>query len=301
MHRHGKSDSPLLPTKLPNKAGLPATEVVEGRGLTNENMRQQNTSRTQSREQDVPSALERVRQAAVRNKVERFSALLHHVTLQRLKDAFLNIKRNAAPGVDGVTWEHYESDLDRNIEELHSRVRRGAYRAKPSRRAYIPKTDGRQRPLGIAALEDKIVQRAVTEVLNAIYEADFLDFSHGFRPGRRAHVALDALAVGIRFKKISWLLDADVQDYFGSISHDWMVKFLEHRITDTRVLRLIQKWLKAGVIENGKWSVSDEGSPQGASISPLLKYLPPLCSGSLGTTVEETFCAWRRDRRSMGR
>ena len=270
MHGHGKSDSPILPMKPPNKTGSPVAEVVEGRGLTKENMGQQNTSRTQPPDQDVPSALDRVRQAAVRNKKERFSALLHHVTHQRLKDAFLNIKRNATAGVDGVTWEHYEADLDRNIEDLHRRVQQGAYRAKPSRRAYIPKPDGRQRPLGIAALEDKVIQRAVTEVLNAIYEADFLDFSHGFRPGRRAHVALDALAIGIRFKKISWVLDADVQDYFGSISHDWMVKFLEDRIADARVLRLIQKWLKAGVIENGKWSASDEGSPQGASISPLL-------------------------------
>jgi RNA-directed DNA polymerase len=270
MYGHGKSDSSILPTKPPNKAGTPATEVVEGRGLTKENTHQQNTSRTQRPDQDVPSALERVRQAAIRNKEERFSALLHHVTPQRLKDAFRNIKKNAAAGVDGVTWEHYESDLERNIQDLHSRVQRGAYRAKPSRRAYIPKPDGRQRPLGIAALEDKIVQRAVTEVLNAVYEVDFLDFSHGFRPGRRAHVALDALAVGIRFKKICWVLDADVQDYFGSISHDWMVKFLAHRIADKRMLRLIKKWLKAGVIENGEWSASDEGSPQGASISPLL-------------------------------
>jgi len=164
----------------------------------------------------VPSALERVRQAAIRNKGERFSALLHHVTVERLKDAFRKIKRNATPGVDGVTWKHYEADLDRNIEDLHSRVQRGAYRAKPSHRAYILKPDGWQRPLGIAALEDKIVQRAVTEVLNAIYETDFLGFSYGFRPGRRAHVALDALAIGIRFRKISWILDADIRGYFGA-------------------------------------------------------------------------------------
>ena len=180
MNGHGKSDSSVVPTRPPNNAGSPAAEGVEGRGLTKENAPQQNTRRTQSREQRVPSALERVRQVALRNKGERFSALLHHVTVERLREAFLNLKRNATPGVDGVTWEHYEADLERNIEDLHSRVRRGAYRAKPSRRAYIPKPDGRQRPLGIAELEDKIVQRAVTEVLNAIYEADFLGFSYGF-------------------------------------------------------------------------------------------------------------------------
>ncbi|MEB2363795.1 MAG: group II intron reverse transcriptase/maturase [Bryobacterales bacterium] len=270
MYRYGKSDSSILPTKPSNKAGTLAAEVVEGRGLTRENVHQQNTRRTQSREVCVPSALERVRQAAIRNKGERFSALLHHVTADRLRDAFYNLRRNATPGVDGVRWEHYEADLDRNIEDLHARVQRGAYRAKPSRRAYIPKPDGRQRPLGIAAVEDKVVQRAVTEVLNAIYEADFLGFSYGFRPGRRAHVALDALAVGIRFRKISWILDADIRGYFDAISHDWMEKFLAHRIADRRMLNLVRKWLKAGVLENGKWTTSELGTPQGSSISPLL-------------------------------
>ena len=269
MYGPGKSDNPIIPTKLPNKAGRPVAEVVKERGLTKENADQQNTCRTQGRE-SVPSALERIREAAIRNKGQRFNALFHHVTEERLKQAFLKIKRNAVPGTDGVTWEQYGADLDRNVKDLHARLRRGAYRAKPSRRAYIPKADGRQRPLGIAALEDKIVQRAVTEVLNAIYEVDFLGFSYGFRPGRRAHVALDALAVGIRLKKISWILDADIRGYFDSINHDWMVKFLEHRIADKRVLRLIKKWLKAGVIENGEWKASEEGSPQGSSISPLL-------------------------------
>jgi group II intron reverse transcriptase/maturase len=244
--------------------------VAEGRELTKENELQQNTRRTQSRERCVPSALERVRQAANRNKGERFSALLHHVTVERLREAFQQIQRNAAPGVDGVTWEHYEADLDRNIRGLHWWVQHGAYRAKPSRRAYIPKPDGRQRPLGIAALEDKIVQRAVTEVLNAIYETDFLGFSYGFRPGRRAHVALDALAIGIRFRKISWILDADIRGYFDAISHNWIQRFLEHRLADRRMLHLIRKWLKAGVLENGKWTASEEGTPQGASVSPLL-------------------------------
>ena len=269
MIEQGKSDNSIVPVKLPNEAGWPAEEAAEGRGLTKVNARQQNTRRTQSRE-SVPNALERIRRAAIRNRKQRFNALLHHVTEERLKEAFQKIKRNASPGTDGVTWDQYEADLDRNIKDLHQRLGRGAYRAKPSRRAYIPKADGRQRPLGIAALEDKVVQRAVTEVLNAIYEADFLGFSYGFRPGRRAHVALDALAVGIRFKKISWILDADIRGYFDSINHDWMVKFLEHRIADKRVLCLIKKWLKAGVIENGEWKASEEGSPQGSSISPLL-------------------------------
>jgi group II intron reverse transcriptase/maturase len=214
--------------------------------------------------------LDRVRQAAIRNRRERFSALFHHLTVERLWEAFFKIKKNAAPGADGVTWEQYERDLEANLRDLHARLHKGAYRARPSRRAYIPKADGRQRPLGIAALEDKIVQRAAAEVLNAIYEVDFLGFSYGFRPARRAHQALDALAVGIRFKKISWILDADIRGYFDSINHDWLMRFLEHRIADRRMLRLIRKWLKAGVIEDGERSASDVGSPQGASISPLL-------------------------------
>jgi group II intron reverse transcriptase/maturase len=197
------------------------------------------------------------------------------------------------PGVDGVTWEHYEADLNRNIEDLHARVQRGAYRAKPSRRAYIPKPDGRQRPLGIAALEDKIVQRAVTEVLNAIYEMDFLGFSYGFRPGRRAHVALDALAIGIRFRKISWILDADIRGYFDAVSHSWMQRFLEHRIADPRMLKLIRKWLKAGVLENGKWTASEEGTPQGSSVSPLLANI------YLHYVLDLWAHAWRR-RRARG-
>jgi RNA-directed DNA polymerase len=269
MNRQGKSDNPIVPAKMPNKAGRPAAEVEEGRGLTKENAIQLNMFRTQGRE-SMRNALERIRKAAIKNKEQRFNALFHHVTEERLKQALPKIKRNAAPGTDGVTWEQYETDLGRNIQDLHARLQRGAYRAKPSRRAYIPKADGRQRPLGIAALEDKIIQRAVTEVLNAIYEVDFLGFSYGFRPGRRAHVALDALAIGIRYKKISWILDADIRGYFDAINHDWMVKFLEHRIADKRVLRLIKKWLKAGVIENGEWKASEEGSPQGSSISPLL-------------------------------
>ena len=269
MHGIEESDRPIVPAKSPNKTGQPVAEAAEGRGLVKENTDQQNTLRTQRRE-GVPSALDRVRQAAQRNKAERFSALFHHVTPERLREAFMSIKKKAAPGIDGVTWVQYERDLDSNIADLHARLHRGAYHVKPSRRAYIPKADGRLRPLGIAALEDKIVQRVVAEALNSIYEVDFLGFSYGFRPGRRAHEALDALAVGIRQKKISWILDADIRGYFDAIDHTWMMKFLEHRIADRRVLRLIRKWLKAGVVEEGKWTESTVGSPQGASLSPLL-------------------------------
>jgi RNA-directed DNA polymerase len=270
MHGHGKSDSSIVPTKLPNKAVKAAAEAMEGRGLTKENTDQQNTTRTQRRTLSVHSALDRVRQRAIYDKKERFSALLHHVTINRLRDAFQAISRNAAPGVDGIVWEHYAANLEHNLERLHAQVHRGAYRAKPSRRVYIPKSDGRQRPLGIAALEDKIVQRATTEVLNAIYEADFLGLSYGFRPGRQAHTALDFLAFGIRSKKISWILDADVRSYFDRINHEWMLKFLGHRIADKRILALVRKWLKAGVLEQGQWAASEEGTPQGSSISPLL-------------------------------
>lgn len=269
MHGCEESDRPVVPAKSSNKTGKPEAEVMEGSGLVKENSGQQNTRRTQCRG-SVYNALDRVRIAARRNKAERFSALFHHVTPERLWAAFFDIKKRAAPGVDGVTWEQYERDLDRNIANLHSRLHRGAYRAKPSRRVYIPKSDGRQRPLGIAALEDKIAQRCMAEVLSAIYETDFLGFSYGFRPGRKAHEALDALVVGIKTKKIDWILDADIRGYFDAINHNWMMKFLEHRVADKRMLRLIQKWLKAGVVEDGKWTESQVGSPQGASLSPLL-------------------------------
>jgi RNA-directed DNA polymerase len=273
MNGHGKSDRSIVPAKSPNKscgAARGEAEAAEGRGLAKGNADQQNTPRTQSRTGSVSSALDRVREAALKDKGTKFTALLHHVTPERLRKAFLGIRKDASVGVDGVTWQQYEANLEENIRDLHGRLQRGAYRAKPSRRAYIPKADGRKRPLGIAALEDKVVQRAVTEVLNAIYEVDFLGFSYGFRPGRGQHGALDALAVAIRFKKVSWVLDADVRGFFDTISHEWMLKFLEHRIADRRVLRLIQKWLKAGVLEDGKLKAIDEGTPQGSSISPLL-------------------------------
>jgi group II intron reverse transcriptase/maturase len=211
-----------------------------------------------------------VRQAARQDKDVRFTALLHHVDVDRLRAAYQAIKPKAAPGVDGVTWGEYGLDLEQNLRDLHARVHRGAYRAKPSRRVFIPKPDGRLRSLGVAALEDKILQRAVVEVLNAVYEQDFLGFSYGFRPGRSPHHALDALATGILRKKVSWVLDADLRDFFSTLDHQWLERFLEHRIADRRVLRLIQKWLAAGVIENGTWTEFDQGVPQGASASPLL-------------------------------
>jgi RNA-directed DNA polymerase len=269
MYDQGKSDRPVVPTKPPNNAGQPAAEVVEGRGLAKGNTDEQNAPRTQSRT-SAPSALDRVREAATRNKGMRFTALLHHVDVDRLRTAFRALKKDAAPGVDGMTWQQYAEHLEENLRDLHRRLHRGAYRARPSRRAFIPKADGRQRPLGIASLEDKIVQRATVEVLNAIYETDFLGFSYGFRSGRSQHHALDALSAGIVRKKVNWVLDADIRGFFDAIDHGWLVKFVEHRVGDRRVLRLIQKWLTAGVMENGKWTESEEGSPQGATVSPLL-------------------------------
>ena len=266
---HGKSDSPVVPAMPPNKAAGAAAEAAEERGLAEGNA--DGPTRPGHRAgPGVPSGLDRVREVARRDKDARFTALLHHVSLERLVMAYWDLSPKAAPGVDGVTWEDYGQDLEGNLRDLHDRVHSGRYRARPSRRAYIPKADGRLRPLGIAALEDKIVQRAVVEVLNAVYEADFLGFSYGFRPGRSPHDALDALAVGIWRKKVNWVLDADIRDFFTSLDQGWLVKFLEHRIADKRVLRLIGKWLGAGVIENGTWSETPEGSPQGASVSPLL-------------------------------
>ncbi len=242
---------------------------MEQRAGTKGNTGQPRTRRTQSRS-SVSPGLERVRQAARHRKKERFTALLHHVTVDLLRGAFYALKRKAAAGVDGLRWADYEADLEDNLQDLHARVQRGAYRALPVRRRYIPKPDGKQRPLGIAALEDKIVQRAVVMVLNAIYEEDFLGFSYGFRPKRNQHQALDALVVGICKTPVNWILDADIRSFFDSVSQDWLVRFLEHRIGDERIIRLVRKWLKAGVLEDGEWSVSEEGTPQGAVVSPLL-------------------------------
>jgi len=243
---------------------------MEGSGLAKGNLVQQNASRTPSRE-DALSALGRVRQAAEKDKQLRFTALLHHIyNLDTLRTAYHSLKKEAAPGVDGETWRHYGETLEDNLQDLTHRLKRGAYRAKPVRRVYIPKTDGRQRPLGVTALEDKIVQRAAVEVLNAIYETDFLDFSYGFRPGRSQHQALDALYTGLLTRRVNWVLDLDIKSFFDGISHEWLVKFIEHRIADRRVVRLIQKWLNAGVLEDGKRTHVEEGTPQGGSASPLL-------------------------------
>ena len=268
MNDCGKSDSRVVPAKLANKAGQPVAELVEERRLAKGNTGQQNASRTQGRDSGASSALERVRRVARQDREARLTALLHHVTLDRLRAAYWALSPRAAAGVDGVTWGAYGQDLEGHLRDLHDRVHRGAYRAKPSRRVYIPKADGRSRPLGIASLEDKILQRAVAEVLNAVYEVDFLGFSYGFRPGRGPHDALDALAVAIEKRKVNWILDADIRGFYDAIDHGWMRKFVEHRIADKRVLRLIQKWLNAGVIEDGAWSASEEGAPQGATVTP---------------------------------
>ena len=269
MHRSEKSDSAIRAMKPANKAGPTAAERGEQRAGTKGNTSQPHTRRTQSRGY-VSQGLDRVRHAARQRKKERFTALLHHVTVDLLRDAFLALKRYAAPGVDGVTWQDYQAGLDGNLLDLHARVHRGAYRALPVRRRFIPKPGGKQRPLGIAALEDKILQRAVVTVLNAIYEADFLGFSYGFRPGRSQHDALDALSVAICDTPVNWILDADIRGFFDSVSHEWLVRFLEHRIGDERVIRLVRKWLTAGVLEDGAWSGSETGTPQGAVASPLL-------------------------------
>jgi RNA-directed DNA polymerase len=278
MNEHGKSDGPAVPVKSPNNAGQPVTEGAEGRGLAKGNPPQQNASRT-PRRVDAHSALERVRQAARRDKKMRFTALLHHVyQLDALRAAYFSLKKEAAPGVDGETWRHYGEALEEHLQDLSERLKRGAYRAKPVRRVYIPKADGRQRPLGVTALEDKIAQRATVDVLNAIYETDFLGFSHGFRPGRSQHNALDALYTGLLTKKVNWVLDVDIRGFFDTIDHGWLVTFVEHRIADQRVVRLIQKWLNAGVLEEGKRTRAEEGTPQGGSASPLLANLYLHCA-----------------------
>jgi len=233
------------------------------------NADQQSTHRTQSRVR-VTQALDRVREAARRRKKGQFTALLHHIDGGTLRTAFYALKRKAAPGVDGMTWHDYEADLEPRIEDLQRRVHRGAYRPQPSRRTYIPKADGKQRPLAIAALEDKIVQGATVMALNAIYEGDFCGFSYGFRPGRGPHDALDALSTAIKIRKVNWILDADIQNFFGAVSQSWLVRFLEHRVGDKRIIRLIQKWLKAGILEDGIVTVDDRGTGQGSVISPLL-------------------------------
>ena len=285
MNGHGQSDGSVVPANPPNKAA--AAEAGEERERTKGNTAGE-TRPGRSAGPGVSSELGRVRQVAQKDKEARFTALLHHVSLERLVMAYWDLSPKAAPGVDGVTWESYGQDLVANLRDLHERVQQGRYRASPSRRVYIPKADGRQRPLGIATLEDKIVQRAVVEVLNAVYEADFRGFSYGFRPRRGPHRALDALATGITTRRVNWVLDADIRDFFGKLDRNWLMRFLRHRIADERVLRLIGKWLAAGVIEDGTWAETDRGSPQGASVSPLPGRVPALRPGPVGRLVEET-------------
>lgn len=277
MHVTGESHSSIVLKKPANKGMVPKpAESVEGRGLTKENTEQLLLDRTQSRETDGEPwgarsrGLLGVREAARKDRRLRFTNLLHHITKELLCDSFFELKKQATPGIDGERWREYAMDLERRIRDLHGRIHRGAYRAKPSKRSYIPKSDGTMRPLGIAALEDKIVQQAARTVLESIYEQDFLGFSYGFRPGRSSHQALDALYVGITKRKVNWIIDADIRGFFDNISHDWLMKFLEHRIADRRMLRLVKKWLRAGVSEDGEWSPTTVGTPQGAVISPLL-------------------------------
>src|ERR1700736_5296070 len=269
MSAREKSDLPEVAEKRANKVASAAAELVERRGGAKENAELQSTVRTQSRAA-VSQAQSRIRETVIRNRRAKLTALLHHLTVDVLRASFFGLKNWPAPGVDEMTWTEYAKGLEENLADLRSRVQTGAYRALPSRRTYIPKPDGRQRPLGIAALEDKIVQAAVVAILTPIYEAEFLGFSYGFRPGRGQHDALDALAYGINARKINWILDADISRFFDTLSREWLIRFVEHRIGDRRIIRLIQKWLKAGVLEDGRLIETTEGTPQGSVASPLL-------------------------------
>lgn len=270
MHEGGKSDRPVVPGNPSNKAARPAAETGEGRGLAKGNLSRDARGRTQRRDEPLNSGLARVREIARRDKGVRFTALLHHVTLERLTSAYQALEPKAAPGVDGVWWADYGRELEGNLRSLLKRIHQGGYHPKAVRRKHITKSDGGKRPLGIATVEDKVLQRALAEVMNAIYEADFRGFSYGFRPGRGAHDALDALATVICKKKVSWVLDADIKSYFDTIDHELLMRCVERRIGDKRILHLIRSWLRAGVMEDGIWSPSKEGTPQGATISPLL-------------------------------
>ena len=289
MNGSGESYSGIVPAKQLNQSERAPAEAVEGRPLAKENTQEPNPYRTPSRESG-PSGLARVREVAKQDKKLKFTALLHHVSIDLLRESYYSLKKKAAPGVDGMTWQEYGEDLEQRLIDLHGRIHRGAYRAQPSRRVWIPKADGRQRPLGIAALEDKIVQYAVGTVLNQIWEEDFLGFSYGFRPGRSQHDALDALWVGIVRKKVNWVLDLDIRSFYDKLQHSWLIRFVEHRIGDRRVVRLIQKWLTAGVMEQGQWHETEEGSPQGAVISPILANL------YLHYVLDLWVEAWRKKR-----
>jgi RNA-directed DNA polymerase len=277
-----KSDTPILPGKPPNNGDNPA-EAVEGRGVAKGNTDKTPAPRTQSRNSRASMGLEGVREAARRDRRLRFTALLHHITAELLTESFYALRRQAAAGVDGVTWQEYETVLRKRLPVLHRRIHTGSFRAQPSRRVYIPKANGRQRPLGFASIEDKIVQQAVTTVLSTIYEEDFLGFSYGFRHGRGQHDALDALTTGITSQKVDWILDADIVSFFDEIDHDWMMRFLEHRIADTRILQLIRRWLKAGVIEDGRRQPSQKGTPQGAVVTPRTQKITSNLSVPWGT------------------
>jgi group II intron reverse transcriptase/maturase len=290
MNGSGKSDRPIVPGKQPNKVGgaPPTAEAVEGRGLAKGNTEQQTRNRTQDRER-LQQALNRVRQVAEGERRVRFTTLWHHVyDIDRLRESYYAVKRDSAAGVDGETWQHYGEELERRLDALSGRLRRGAYRARPVRRVYIDKEDGRKRPIGVTTLEDKVVQRATTEVLNAVYEVDFVGCSYGFRPGRSQHDALDAVTVGIEKRKVNWVLDADIRGFFDAIDHEWLVKFVEHRIADKRVIRHIKKWLNAGVLEDGEVHRAKEGTPQGGSISPLLANI------YLHYALDQWVLSWRR-------
>ena len=271
MNADGKSDGSVVPSNPANHGGAePPAESAEGRLPAKRNIEQAASARTLSRKSRESRGLHGVREAARESRDLRFTALLHHIDEDLLVWSFYQLRKNAAVGLDQMTWHEYEGDLEDRIRDLHGRIHRGAYRATPSRRVWIPKPDGRQRPLGIASLEDKLVQHAVRTVLQCIYEQDFLGFSYGFRPGRSQHQALDALAYAIYEKRVSWVLDADIQGFFDSIDRDWLMRFLEHRVGDRRILRLIRKWLYAGIIEDGNWTDTGQGTPQGAVLSPLL-------------------------------
>jgi RNA-directed DNA polymerase len=282
-----KSHCAVVPVNQPNNDGQPSTEAGEERAQMKENIVQPRMHPTQSGGR-MSQGLDGVRKAAKERRQERFTSLLHHLNVDLLRDSFYALQRNASPGVDGVRWQEYETGLEDQLIDLHARIHRGAYRAQPSRRVYIPKADGRQRPLGIAAVEDKLVQQAVVTILNQIYEVDFKGFSYGFRPGRSPHQALDALTVGIQRKKVNWILDADIRGFFDNMSHEWTMKFIEHRVADRRILRLIQKWLKAGVSEDGQWLETNVGTPQGAVVSPLIANV------YLHYTFDLWADAWRR-------
>ena len=290
-HADEKSDEGVVPEKRPNKGGMPPAEAVEGRTSPKGNGGRTAAVRTQSRVA-ASNGLVAVRQAARQSKEVRFTALLHHITIDLLERSYFALKRNAAPGTDGVTWQAYGENLAEKLTELHVRIHRGGYRARPARRTYIPKPDGSQRPLSILCLEDKIVQQAVASVLEAIYEVDFMGISYGFRPGRGQHDALDALHAGIYRKSVNWVLDADIQGFFDAMSHDWILRFLRHRIADKRILRLIAKWLKVGITEDGQVTRSSRGTPQGAVISPILANI------YLHYVFDLWSDAWRRKRAS---